>query len=226
MKYIFKVLNVSSSPNAQTYLANNPDTPEDIAKLVRGFSMAAGGKQLTYVECEIGYFDGNGIYIKVGVITEEIEGYYEYYTAELKQLVWSVLYQKGLVGEPPADPDNDLEAAKQYKLREIDAYRDLMEVSGFNYLGKVFDSDSTSVFRIMGAVNAATSATLSNSSFTVIWTTKDNSQIELQVPDILGMSVALATHSNELHIKANQLKGLVRTANNLQEVSQVVWEST
>ena len=84
--------------------------------------------------------------------------------------------------------------------------RDAAEQAGCPYLGKVLDSDSISVQRINTAVQAAQVATAQKQEFAVDWTMQDNSVLTMSIQDVLGMPVALAAYSNQLHEKARQCR--------------------
>ena len=84
----------------------------------------------------------------------------------------------------------------------IKTERDLREEAGAPYLGKILDSDEKSVTRISIAVQAAQAAISAGTSFSLDWTMQDNSVVTMTAAEVVGMSVALATHSNGLHLAA------------------------
>lgn len=114
------------------------------------------------------------------------------------------------------------EKAKQEKRAEINASRDSAEQGGFEYLGKVFDSDLVSSVRIQGAAQLATQMPMSDTPI-IEWTCKDNSKIRLTAAELLGLSAALASWSNECHKKATELKLLIDAAQTKEELDAINW---
>ncbi len=103
----------------------------------------------------------------------------------------------------------------------INAERDRQEQSGFLYQGMRFDSDPTSVIRINAAVNTAVSAILNQTGFAVNWTAADNTTVPLDAQGLLGLSVALAQHSNTQHVRARALKDQLDNADTAETVAEV-----
>lgn len=118
----------------------------------------------------------------------------------------------------PPDPPT-LEEVKVFKLAEINQARDRQELAGFEYLGKMFDSDDRAMKRIGTAVGAAQVYP----AFTVEWTCADNSTITLNAEQMLFMPVAMAQYGNSLHVKARALKDLVNAAVTVGEVEVINW---
>ncbi|MDU4960212.1 MAG: DUF4376 domain-containing protein [Sporomusaceae bacterium] len=103
----------------------------------------------------------------------------------------------------------------------INAERDRREQGGFEYEGKRFDSDATSVIRINAAVNTAVAAVLTESPFTVDWTAADNTTMALDAAGFMALSMALAAHSNEQHVRARALKEQLDQAEDEAAVAMV-----
>jgi hypothetical protein len=112
-------------------------------------------------------------------------------------------------------------ARKQDVRSAINSERDRREQGGFEYLGKVFDSDPTSVIRINAAVNTAVSAVLSGSDFSVDWTCADNSTVALNAQQFMGLATALAEHSNTQHIRARGMKDQLDAAETEEDLAAV-----
>lgn len=113
-----------------------------------------------------------------------------------------------------------LEELKQEKRVEINRARDNAEQSGFEYMGKVFDSDQVSCIRISSAAQAMQYA---QDDATITWTTQDNSTIDLNKAQLMGLVVALAQHSNECHQKATALKAQIEACESKEELDKIVW---
>ena len=120
-------------------------------------------------------------------------------------------------------PEQPLEELKLIKREEINAARDAAEQGGFEYMGKVFDSDMVSCIRIQGAAQSMQAAAMAEEVPTITWTTKDNSTVELTAQELLGLSVALATWSNECHQKATALKAQIDAAETAEELELITW---
>lgn len=95
------------------------------------------------------------------------------------------------------------------KWREIKTARDTAEQSGCPYMGKVIDSDQTSVQRISIAVQAAQAAIASEEDFFIEWTMQDNSVVRMNAEQVIGMSAALALYSNKLHEQARGIRAQI-----------------
>lgn len=128
-------------------------------------------------------------------------------------------------------PDNwtppiPLEKIKQNKWNEIKAIRDKKERDPLPYLGKLFDFDSLASDRLQWAIDAARSAVALGGQFETDWTCYDNSVITLSANDIIGIPLAVAQRSNELHVKARQYRQDIDNAETVEEVEAVIWQDT
>ena len=121
-------------------------------------------------------------------------------------------------------PIKPLENIKNTKIAELKQARDTAEQGGFKYLGKVFDSDATSCQRVSCAAQTAMVCKLNSVPFQITWTCKDNTTIELNENETIGMVPALAEHSNSVHQKYNALKEAVNEAETEEEVEAITWE--
>ena len=117
-----------------------------------------------------------------------------------------------------------LEDLREAKRQEINTARDNAEQGGFEYLGKVFDSDSVSCQRIALASQTAMMCKTAGQEFTVVWTCQDNTTIELDADAMIGVSVALTQWSNECHTKASELKAQLELATTEEEINAIKWE--
>lgn len=119
-------------------------------------------------------------------------------------------------------PKQPLEELKLAKRAEINKARDAAEQGGFEYMGKVFDSDQVSCQRISCAAQAMS---LSSRDAKITWTCQDNSTIDLTAEQLAGLVGALAQHSNACHQKATKLKADVDKAKTAEEVEAIKWEN-
>lgn len=127
-------------------------------------------------------------------------------------------------GQCVLDPDFEkkkLDELKAEKRVEINKARDEAEQGGFEYMGKTFDSDQVSAQRISMATQAMA---LAPNETKITWTTQDNSTIELNKTELVGLVVALAEWSNTCHKKATALKEEIDKAKTAEELEKIKWE--
>lgn len=118
-----------------------------------------------------------------------------------------------------------LKDAQDIAWASMKSTRDGKERQGFPYLGKRLDSDLTSAQRITIAVQAAQAAIAAGADkeFVLSWTCSDNTAISMTALQVLGMSVALAQYSNQLHETARTLRTQIYAATTVGDVQKVVW---
>lgn len=114
-----------------------------------------------------------------------------------------------------------LNELKEAKRAEINQARDEAEQGGFEYMGKVFDSDPISCQRISMAAQAMA---LADDTAKITWTCQDNTTIDLNKTQIVGVVVALAEWSNTCHQKATALKAQIDAAKTAEELEKITWE--
>lgn len=153
--------------------------------------------------CEVGLGTNSEFYASIGMKKQEVE---QSYTGD-----WY------LAGYAPKKPLSEL---KEEKRAEINQARDEAEQGGFEYMGKVFDSDKVSCIRMMGASQALANAPAET---TITWTCQDNSTIDLNGTEFAGLVVALAAHSNTCHQKATELKAQIEKATSAEELEEIKW---
>lgn len=117
-------------------------------------------------------------------------------------------------------PQQPLEELKLIKREEINQARDAAEQGGFEYLGKTFDSDQISAQRISMAAQAMA---LADDTAKITWTCQDNTTIDLNKTQLVGMVAALAEWSNTCHQKATALKAEVEKAQTKEELDKITW---
>lgn len=117
-------------------------------------------------------------------------------------------------------PQQPLEELKLIKREEINQARDAAEQGGFEYLGKTFDSDQISAQRISMAAQAMA---LADDTAKITWTCQDNTTIDLNKTQLVGMVAALAEWSNTCHQKATALKAEVEKAKSKEELEKITW---
>lgn len=120
-------------------------------------------------------------------------------------------------------PKPSLDELKLAKRAEINRARDAAEQGGFEYMGKIFDSDQVSCQRISTATQAMSLMPASDEN-KITWTCQDNSTIELTAAELSGLVVALAAWSNTCHQKATTLKAQIDAAETAEELENITWE--
>lgn len=159
--------------------------------------------------CEVGLGTNSAFYQSIGMTEMDVEQAYD-----------GSWYEVGYV------PQRPLDELKELKRDEINKARDNAEQGGFEYLGKVFDSDPVSCQRIALASQTALISKQAQQEFSVEWTCQDNSKITLSADETIGMSLALTSWSNTCHVKASELKALVDKAETKEEIDAIEWSST
>ena len=120
-------------------------------------------------------------------------------------------------------PQPTLDELKVLKREEINQARNAAEQGGFEYMGKIFDSDPVSCQRISCAAQAMSMATMSEEVPTITWTCQDNTTIDLNPQELMGLVVALAEWSNSCHQKATALKEKIESCTSKEELDKIVW---
>lgn len=121
-------------------------------------------------------------------------------------------------------PQPTLDELKILKREEINQARNAAEQGGFEYMGKIFDSDPVSCQRISCAAQAMSMVTMSEEVPTITWTCQDNTTIDLNPQELMGLVVALAQWSNSCHQKATALKEKIEPCTSKEELDKIVWE--
>lgn len=105
-----------------------------------------------------------------------------------------------------------LEDAKGQKWEEIKSQRDRIEFGGFEFEGKVYDSDSISQGRIMGAAMAGVDQ---------VWTLADNSTVELTAQQLKELYAALQAHIAVVHERGRIARQKIEAALTHEEIEAV-----
>jgi hypothetical protein len=123
------------------------------------------------------------------------------------------------------DPANDdLLKARHDAKEKINAIRDLKEVQGFPFMGKIMQSDAErSVPRIIVATLAAQAAIAADVNYVATWTCADNTELTLDASQTIQMSVAFAIYGQGLHAIAKTLKAQIDAAVTIEAVESVAW---
>lgn len=164
-------------------------------------------------------YQNNRIVMVANTVTEleKMNKYYQFDRIEETDKTYFE-YKGEYVCEVPIDE------LKQDKRAEINKARDEAEQGGFEYLGKMFDSDPVSCQRIALASQTALISKQASQEFSVEWTCQDNSKITLSADETIGLSVALTKWSNTCHVKASELKALIDQATTQEEVEAINWD--
>ena len=126
----------------------------------------------------------------------------------------------GIVLDAPV-PVIDLETEQNVMINLVNNTRNTKETEGFSYLGKIFDSDSLSVQRITNSALSAMIAISNNTDFSITWTLKDNSSLNLSALRMLGCQAALTNRAAALHSYAKSLKELISAAESINDLISI-----
>lgn len=125
--------------------------------------------------------------------------------------------------EPDIAPQETLSQAKARKKKEINATKDMKEVSGFTYAGHDFQSDMKSAMRIAFSAATAKTALANNQTFNLEWTSKNNVDVPMTAAQLVELELALTQHSRTLHNISRAKKQQVDNATTLAEVDAITW---
>lgn len=113
-----------------------------------------------------------------------------------------------------------LDEVKADKWLEIKLARDAAEHDGFTWDGSVFDSDSDSQTKIIGATQLAN---MNPASFLMDWTLKDNTVRTLTGAQMIAVGQALGVHVNAQHVLGRTLRQQIEAATTASEVAAIHW---
>ncbi len=115
-----------------------------------------------------------------------------------------------------------LESLKELKAEEINAKRDEAINSGVSFKGKVFQSAE----RDRNLLSAAISLYSLNNNLppNFVWIAKDNTQVPMNLEDLIELASLMALSVNENTLKARALKNRIEAAANTDELALIVWE--
>lgn len=115
-----------------------------------------------------------------------------------------------------------LESLKELKAEEINAKRDEAINSGVSFKGKVFQSAE----RDRNLLSAAISLYSLNNNLppNFVWIAKDNTQVPMNLQELIELGSLMAEKVNENTIKARNLKNNIKAVTSTQELELIVWE--
>ncbi len=115
-----------------------------------------------------------------------------------------------------------LESLKELKAEEINAKRDEIINSGVSFKGKIFQSAE----RDRNLLSAAISLYSLNNNLppNFVWIAKDNTQVPMNLQELIELGSLMAEKVNENTIKARNLKNKIKAVTNTQELELIVWE--
>ena len=121
------------------------------------------------------------------------------------------------------DESLSLDAKKLRKWHLVKAQRDTREFGTFTWDGSVFDCDTVSTGRIMGAFSLALAAKILAAPFSQDWTLADNTTRTLSADDMLGVGLALGTNVGTAHAIAKSLRDAIVAAPDEAALEQITW---
>ena len=125
-----------------------------------------------------------------------------------------------LIPVPPEPEPPTLEYVKAQKIAELKSIRDTKEVEPIRTDKGLFDYDDKARDRIKDAMVAL------KYSGTIEWTLADNTDVSVSQLDLENVILAVASRSNDLHIKYRELKQRVNAAQTVEEVNAIQWTET
>ena len=122
-----------------------------------------------------------------------------------------------LLPVPPEPEPPTLEEVKEQKINELKSIRDTKEVEPIRTDKGLFDYDEKARDRIKDAMVAL------KYSSKIEWTLADNTDVSVSQLDLENVILAVASRSNDLHIKYRELKQRVNAAQTVEKVEAIVW---
>lgn len=115
-----------------------------------------------------------------------------------------------------------LESLKELKAEEINAKRDEVINSGVSFKDKIFQSAE----RDRNLLSAAISLYSLNNNLppNFVWIAKDNTQVPMNLQELIELGSLMAEKVNENTIKARNLKNKIKAVTSTQELELIVWE--
>ena len=131
----------------------------------------------------------------------------------------ATIEDKGEFYEVVAIPAPSLDEIKQAKIDSLKSTRDTLEVEPITYNDNSYDYDDKARERMRIAQQALSDNNIPNQ----LWTTYDNTQVELTVQDFKNINTLAAKRSGELHIHYNTLKQEVLACTTNEDVEKIEW---
>lgn len=115
-----------------------------------------------------------------------------------------------------------LEEAKAFKLAEFKKIKNLQEYSGFEFKGKIIDSDESSRTKILLAANQAATS----EKFSIKWVTQDNSTLTLDAKGTLELASTLLDFLSTNQEKYASLKRKVasKKVKSIDDLDKITWD--
>lgn len=108
--------------------------------------------------------------------------------------VWAKLWELHNDSESPVTVESvDLDLIKDNAKQQVNSQRDALISGGVLHNGNTFQTDSTSIMDIMGAIMSGIDTT---------WLTADNQQVDMTNADMVALGQAVAHHKETLVFKA------------------------
>ena len=127
------------------------------------------------------------------------------------------VWEYELIPVPPEPEPPTLEEVKEQKINELKSIRDTKEVEPIRTDKGLFDYDEKARDRIKDAMVAL------KYSSKIEWTLADNTDVSVSQLDLENVILAVASRSNDLHIKYRELKQRVNAAQTVEKVEAIVW---
>lgn len=118
---------------------------------------------------------------------------------------------------------SDIEVLRNSKLAELLALKN-SKLLEFSYADKVFQIDTESKLNISGKVSEIMLKTqLSQEIDNINWIAKDNTIKAFSKDEFLAFATAVATHTEMILFKHDQLRTAVNNATSIDEIKAIEW---
>ncbi len=112
-----------------------------------------------------------------------------------------------------------LDEIKKAKWESIKSSRDIADSTPFNYIGNIFDANSTSKLSILNSAQIA----FLDPSYSVTWILADNSTTVLSAQNLLDLNKLINARTQANRNKAQSIREQLNTATTKKEVDSINW---
>ena len=114
--------------------------------------------------------------------------------------------------------------AKATQIERLKLIRNQKELEPIEYNGHYYDADKDSLLRL----DKARQSLEDNGLESIEWTTANNERVNITIIDFKGINTAIATRSNQLHIRYNELKTFINSIEDEKygaAIFRIQWDS-
>lgn len=115
----------------------------------------------------------------------------------------------------------DLDSQKARRWAEVKVRRDLAIDGGVETPSGIFDSNETSRTNLLGAIQAASIAKAAGQPFTITWTMRDNTDVDLDADTLIAAGLTIMSFVDACHARARALRSEIIAAADETELAAI-----